>query len=113
MNAKECVFCKIVSGEIKTDFIIKTEDIVAFKDIHPQAPSHALVIPKKHFASLNELEDLELMGKLIAGVQQTAMKLGIESAYRTVVNTGKGAGQVVFHVHFHVIGGRTLQWPPG
>ncbi len=110
---QDCIFCKIANGEIKTDFIIETEDYVSFNDISPQAPFHALIIPKKHFSSLNELEDIDLMGKLLNGVQKTAEKLGIKENYRTVINTGKEAGQVVFHVHLHVLGGRPLNWPPG
>lgn len=110
---KDCIFCKIANKEIKTDFILETESYVSFRDVHPQAPFHALVIPKKHFSTLNELENVELMGKLLEGVQKTAEKLGIKENYRTVINTGKEAGQAVFHVHFHVLGGRPLNWPPG
>ncbi|OGH99696.1 MAG: histidine triad nucleotide-binding protein [Candidatus Melainabacteria bacterium GWA2_34_9] len=110
---KDCIFCKIANKEIKTELILETNDYVSFKDLNPQAPFHALVITKEHFSSLNDLEDLELMGKLLEGVQKTAEKLGIKENYRTVINTGKGAGQAVFHIHVHVIGGRPLDWPPG
>ena len=110
---KDCIFCKIANKEIKTELILETDDYLSFKDVNPQAPFHALVIPKQHFASLNEVKNIELMGKLIEGVQKTAEKLGIKENYRTVINTGKEAGQAVFHVHFHVLGGRPLNWPPG
>jgi len=113
MTETNCIFCKIANKEIKTDFITETDEYVAFYDLHPQAPVHALVIPKKHFASLNEITDEQLMGKLLSGAKKTAEKLGIDDNYRTVINTGKGAGQAVFHVHFHILGGRPLNWPPG
>ena len=108
-----CIFCKIANKEIKTDLIAESEEWLSFNDISPQAPSHALVIPKKHFSSLNDIDDTELMGKLLEGARQTAEKLGIKDNYRTVINTGKEAGQAVFHVHFHILGGRPLNWPPG
>lgn len=110
---KECIFCKIASGELGTEFIVETDDYVAFNDLSPQAPVHALVIPKEHFTSLNEMQDSELMGRLLQGVKETAGKLGVAEGYRTVINTGAQAGQTVFHVHFHVLGGRDMQWPPG
>ena len=113
MTNKDCIFCKIANKEIKTDFIVETEDYVSFGDLNPQAPFHALVIPKGHFSSLNDLENIKLMGKLLEGVQKTAEKLGIKENYRTVINTGKGAGQAVFHVHLHVLGGRPFNWPAG
>ena len=110
---KDCIFCKIANKEIKTEFILETDDYVSFKDVTPQAPFHALIIPREHFSSLNELKNVELMGKLLEGVQKTAEKLGIKENYRTVINTGKGAGQAIFHVHIHILGGRPLNWPPG
>jgi histidine triad (HIT) family protein len=110
---ENCIFCKIANKEIKTDFIIETEDYVSFKDANPQAPFHALVITKKHFSSLNELENIELMGKLLKGVQKTTEKAKIKDNYRTVINTGKEAGQAVFHLHIHVLAGRPFNWPPG
>ncbi len=113
MTNKNCIFCKIASGEIKTDFIMETEDYVSFNDVNPQAPWHALIIPREHFSSLNDLNNIELMGKLLEGAQKTAEKLGIKENYRTVINTGREAGQTVFHVHLHVLGGRPLNWPPG
>ena len=113
MTNNDCIFCKIANKEIKTELILETDDYVSFKDLNPQAPFHALVIPKEHFSSLNDLENIELMGKLLEGVQKTAEKLGIKENYRTVINTGKEAGQAVFHLHVHVLGGRPFNWPPG
>ena len=110
---KDCIFCKIANKEIQTEFILETDDYVSFIDITPQAPFHALIIPREHFSSINELKNVELMGKLLEGVQKTAENLGIKENYRTVINTGKGAGQAVFHVHIHILGGRPLNWPPG
>lgn len=108
MSEKDCIFCKIIAGEFNTEFIVDEPEYVAFHDINPKAPVHALVVPKEHFASLNEINDPMLMGKLLEGVKKTAQKLGIGENFRTVVNTGKGAGQVVFHAHFHVLGGKVL-----
>lgn len=112
MTDNDCIFCKIAAGEFNTEFIVETQDYVSFNDLNPKAPRHALVIPRKHFASLNELEDTALMGKLLEGVKQTAKEMGIGENYRTIINTGKGAGQVVFHLHIHVLGGRELGWSP-
>lgn len=113
MTQKDCIFCKIARGEFNTEFIVETEDYVSFKDLNPQAPIHALVIPKAHYDSLNQMQEPELMGKLIEGAKQTAQKLGIGQDYRLVVNTGEKAGQTVFHIHVHVLGARVMQWPPG
>ncbi len=108
-----CIFCKIANKKIPVDFIIETEDYVSLNDLSPQAPVHALVIPKQHFDSLNNIKDVKIMGKLLEGVQKTAEKLGVKDNYRTVINTGKEAGQAVFHVHIHVLAGRDFDWPPG
>ncbi len=110
---KDCIFCKIANKEINTELIVETDDYVSFKDLSPQAPVHALVIPKEHFASLNEMDNPELVGKLLAGARETAKKLGVGENYRVVINTGEMAGQTVFHIHLHVLGGRAMQWPPG
>ena len=109
---QDCIFCKIASKEIPTNLILETDDIVAFNDINPEAPIHVLIIPKKHYESLNEVNDLELMGKLLQGVKDVAKKLDI-TQYRTIINTGKEAGQAVFHIHVHLLAGRPLLWPPG
>jgi len=113
VQKEDCLFCKIARGELNTDFIVEADDYVSFKDINPQAPVHALVIPREHFTSLNDMDDPDLMGKLLQGARQTAEKLGAGDGYRVVINTGEKAGQAVFHIHVHVLGGRPLQWPPG
>lgn len=109
--SKDCIFCKIASGEIPSDKIYEDEDVVAFKDINPQAPMHIVVIPRKHFATLNDLskDDLGILTKLYNAVQEIARKTNIaESGYRTIVNTNRMAGQEVFHLHLHIMGGRPL-----
>ncbi len=108
----DCIFCKIANGEIPSELVYENEYIAAFNDINPSAPVHILVIPKRHVESLNELEDKNLMAELLFGVKEVTKKLGIKD-YRTVINTGKGAGQEVFHIHLHIISGRPLKWPPG
>lgn len=108
----DCIFCKIANRQIPTEFVYENEHIVAFNDINPAAPVHILVIPKRHVESLRELEDKDLMAELLDGARTVAKKLGITD-YRTVINTGKEAGQEVFHIHLHVISGRPLKWPPG
>ncbi len=112
MYLKDCIFCKIANGEIPTEAVYQNEKVFAFNDINPQAPVHVLIIPKEHYASLNELDDKELMGELFAAVKKVAEKLGIKE-YRTVINTGKSAGQEVFHIHLHVLANRDMKWPPG
>lgn len=108
----DCIFCKIANKEIPSNFIYEDEFAVAFNDLSPQAPTHVLVIPKKHFASLAELDDVEVLGGLMNAVRQTAIKLGLTD-YRTVINTGEKAGQTVFHIHVHLLAGRAFNWPPG
>ena len=100
----DCIFCKIAGGEFNTPFIVETEDYVAFNDINPKADTHVLVVPKKHYDSLNELDDEIILGKLLGGVKRVAAELGLKS-YKTVINTGKDAGQEVFHLHIHVLSG--------
>lgn len=110
----DCIFCKIASGEINADFVKQTEDYVAFKDLSPQAPVHILVIPRKHIASLSDFEDSDLLAKTMQGVREVAAEAGLlENGYRVVNNIGEHGGQSVNHVHFHVLGGRHLGWPPG
>ena len=113
MSEIDCIFCKIANKEIDTNFITEADDYVSFKDINQQAPVHALVIPKKHFSSINEIDEVKLLGTLMDGSRKTAEKLGIQDNYRLVVNTGELAGQSVFHLHVHVLGGRPMLWPPG
>lgn len=110
-----CLFCKIAKGELATEFILETDNVVAFRDINPQAPTHVLIIPRKHIASLAELEasDGSLMGEIVLVAAEVAKRENLEHGYRVVVNTGTHGGQSVAHLHFHVLGGRSLQWPPG
>ncbi|MFC1602820.1 histidine triad nucleotide-binding protein [Pseudomonadota bacterium] len=112
----DCLFCKMVSGEIKPDVVYETDDVLAFRDVSPQAPTHVLVIPKKHYSTTNDLqsEDAELVGKLVLGAQKVAEIDGLsEQGYRMVLNCNEEAGQTVFHIHMHVLGGRRMNWPPG
>jgi histidine triad (HIT) family protein len=107
-----CIFCKIAGGEIPTAFILEDELAVSFKDIEPQAPVHVLVIPRQHVASMHEAHDPHLLGHLLRFAGKTAEKIGL-AQYRLVINTGRDAGQAVFHLHLHLLGGRKLGWPPG
>lgn len=112
----ECLFCAIVAGEIPATAVLETDRILAFRDIDPQAPTHVLVIPKEHHPDLGALAaaDSELLGELINGAHRVAADEGVsETGYRVVFNTGGHAGQAVPHVHGHVLGGRSLAWPPG
>lgn len=112
----DCLFCKMVAGEIKPDTVLETDDVLAFRDINPQAPTHVLVIPKRHVSTINDLgeADAELVGKLYLAAKQVAVFENIDqSGFRTVMNCGEGAGQSVFHIHLHVLGGRGMKWPPG
>jgi histidine triad (HIT) family protein len=111
-----CLFCQIAKKEIAAKILFEDDDLVAFSDIHPVAPTHALVIPRRHLVSLNEAvpADAELLGRLIFAAQRVAREAKISDAgWRVVVNTGAHAGQSVFHVHVHVLGGRPMAWPPG
>ena len=111
-----CLFCKIIAKEIPAKVLFEDDDLLVFSDIHPVAPTHALVIPKKHIVSLNEATpgDAALLGKLLLAAQRVARDAKLESSgWRAVMNNGPGAGQSVFHVHVHVLGGREMAWPPG
>lgn len=110
----DCLFCKIAAGEIPSKQVHADDEVVAFEDIQPQAPTHILVIPRKHVATVRDLEagDAELAGKLVLAAQAIAARLG-QSDYRLVMNCGAGAGQSVFHIHLHLLAGRPLGWPPG
>lgn len=114
--AEDCIFCKIVSGELPSTKVYEDEYAYAFKDLYPAAPVHILVIPKKHIVSLDhaEKEDQEVLGHLLLTVQKVARELGLdEEGYRVINNIGKNGGQTVYHIHFHLLGGRALSWPPG
>ncbi len=112
----ECLFCKMIAGEIQPDTVYETDDVLAFRDINPQAPTHVLVIPKRHIATINDIgtADTELIGKLYLAAARVARDAGFaEEGYRAVMNCNGRAGQTVFHLHLHVLGGRDLNWPPG
>ncbi|HYD51473.1 MAG TPA: histidine triad nucleotide-binding protein [Gemmatimonadaceae bacterium] len=112
--AETCLFCRIVRREIPATIVAETEDCVAFRDIDPKAPVHVLVIPREHVPTLTEARDPALVGRLALLAAEIAQKEGIaESGYRTVINTNADAGQTVFHIHLHLLGGRKLGWPPG
>lgn len=107
-----CLFCKMIAGQIPCHTVGETETIFAFKDIHPQAPTHVLIIHKIHTASLSETLDNTILGDLLGGARDIARQMGL-SDYRLIVNNGAQAGQSVFHLHAHILAGRPLQWPPG
>ena len=112
----DCLFCRIVSREIPASIVYEDERVLAFSDINPQAPTHILVVPKKHIASLNDLAagDDAIVGEVVRRAAAIAKERGIAAGgFRTVFNTNRDAGQTVFHVHLHLLGGRTMQWPPG
>jgi histidine triad (HIT) family protein len=112
----DCIFCKIVSGDIPSTKIYEDEQVIAFRDINPQAPTHVLVVPKRHISGVNELaeQDEALVGHVYSVIARLVRELGInESGYRVVVNSGADGQQSVPHLHFHVLGGRLLAWPPG
>lgn len=112
----ECLFCKMASGQIKPNTVYEDSDVLAFRDINPQAPVHILIIPKRHIATLNDLghEDEAIIGKLFLTAARIANESGVAaSGYRAVMNCNADAGQSVFHVHLHMLGGRFLRWPPG
>jgi histidine triad (HIT) family protein len=112
----DCLFCKIVAGGIPASIVFQNNAVVAFKDITPRAPTHVLIIPRRHIASLNELapEDDALVGEMVRAAAAIAKDQGLsERGYRTVFNCNADAGQTVFHIHLHLLGGRTMAWPPG
>lgn len=111
-----CLFCRIVAGEIGSDLVAEGEEWIAFRDINPQAPTHILVVPRRHIATLDELGsgDESLVGALVGAAAEVARTEGlVEDGYRVVFNCGAGAGQSVFHIHLHLLGGRRFGWPPG
>jgi histidine triad (HIT) family protein len=110
----DCLFCRIAAGEIPSQAVFSDDRVYAFRDIAPKAPTHVLVIPRKHIAKLADAgeADRELVGEVVARAAAIARDLGLEH-YRLVANNGEGAGQTVFHLHFHLLGGRPMTWPPG
>jgi len=109
-----CLFCRIIAGELPATIVYRADDVVAFRDVNPQAPTHILVIPTRHIASIADTQDsdTEMLGRLITVAKQVAQAEKL-SGYRLVVNTGAQAGQSVFHLHVHLLGGRAMHWPPG
>lgn len=111
----DCLFCKIVAGEIPSDRVYEDEEVIAFRDIAPRAPTHVLVIPRRHIADAHALTDAdgELLARLFSVVRKVADDAGLGSGYRVVTNVGPESGQTVFHLHLHLLGGRPMAWPPG
>ena len=110
----DCIFCRIVSGEIPATIVARNEYAVAFRDLNPQAPVHILIVPKKHVASLDDMADSYLLGQMVTLAAAIARQEKIaKTGYRTVINTGKDGGQSVDHLHLHLLGGRPMTWPPG
>ena len=113
---KNCIFCRILSGEIPANKVYESPEIFAFRDVNPQAPTHILLITREHIAGTNDLEEehAELVGKMVLAARDLAKKEGIsEGGYRLVFNCNRNAGQAVFHIHLHLLGGRVFSWPPG
>jgi len=112
----DCLFCKILDGEIPADIVYESDTAIAFRDINPQAPTHVLIIPRKHISTINDIteDDHQMIGTLFSAAQDIAAAEGLTDAgYRVVMNCNEGAGQSVFHIHMHLLGGRGLSWPPG
>lgn len=116
MSAQDCIFCKIVDGSLPADLVYENESLIAFRDIDPKAPTHVLLIPRRHVATMNDLQDGDesLVGDLFITAARIAADEGLaEEGYRVVMNCNEAAGQSVFHIHLHLMGGRTMTWPPG
>ena len=112
----DCLFCKIVAGDIPAEKVYEDEHVYAFRDIDPKAPVHVLIIPKKHISTINDIDhsDNALIGEMVLAAQQIAKAEGIaDDGYRTVMNCNENGGQTVYHIHLHLLGGRSLSWPPG
>jgi histidine triad (HIT) family protein len=112
----DCLFCKMVNGQIKPAVVYEDDEVLAFRDVNPQAPTHVLVIPKRHISTVNDLDagNVHLVGRMMLAAKQVAADAGIaERGYRTVLNCNPEAGQSVYHIHLHVLGGRPMHWPPG
>lgn len=112
----DCLFCKMVAGEIQPDTVYEDEHVLAFRDIDPQAPTHVLVVPRQHVSTLNDLDgdNAHLVGRMMLAAAKVAAQEGFaEQGYRTVLNCNEQGGQSVFHIHLHLLGGRVMRWPPG
>jgi histidine triad (HIT) family protein len=111
---EKCLFCSVAKREIPADIVVESDDAIVFRDISPKAPSHLLVIPRRHGASLDEADDAAELGRLLRLAADVARTEGLaESGYRVVINTNEDGGQTVRHLHFHILGGRRMTWPPG
>jgi histidine triad (HIT) family protein len=110
-----CLFCRISAGELPATIVYRSDDVIAFRDLHPQAPTHILVIPTRHIVSVADLQegDAAVMGRLITVAKEVAQAENLSAGYRLVINSGTQAGQSVFHLHVHLLGGRAMHWPPG
>ena len=111
-----CLFCKIANAEIETDYLYENKHVIAFRDIHPQAPEHILIIPRQHIATLNDLDEntSHLIGEMMLAAKTLAIKMDFaQSGYRTLMNCNANGGQTVYHIHLHLLGGRVMDWPPG
>ena len=116
MTASDCLFCKIISEEIPAEIIYESPDAIAFRDINPQAPTHVLIVPRRHIATVNDLtnSDTDTVGQLFLAARDIAKQEGFaEDGYRVTMNCNAAAGQTVFHIHLHLLGGRNFSWPPG
>jgi histidine triad (HIT) family protein len=112
---ENCLFCKIAAGQIPSKIVYQDDDVVAFEDINPQAPHHVLIIPRRHIASMSDLtpEDGPILTSICMAAQKVVNILNLQGGYRFLTNVGPDAGQAVFHLHFHLLGGRRFRWPPG
>jgi len=116
MTASDCLFCKIVAEEIPAEIVYESADAIAFRDINPQAPTHVLIVPRRHIATINELDnsDTDAVGQLFLAARDIARQEGFaDDGYRVTMNCNGAAGQTVFHIHLHLLGGRNFAWPPG
>ncbi|MCB1843986.1 MAG: histidine triad nucleotide-binding protein [Halioglobus sp.] len=116
MSDSECLFCRICSRELDAEIVYESETVLAFHDINPQAPTHVLIVPRKHVSTINDLEtgDAETVGALFLAAKDIAAEAGLsDDGYRVTMNCNEGAGQSVFHIHLHLLGGRNFSWPPG
>ena len=116
MGAQDCLFCRIVDGSLPADIVYENDSLIAFRDIDPKAPTHILLIPRRHVATMNDLQDGDesLVGDLFLTAARIAADEGLaDDGYRVVMNCNEAAGQSVFHIHLHLMGGRTMTWPPG
>ena len=116
MPGSDCFFCKIVAGDVPAEIIYKSDNVIAFRDINPQAPTHVLIIPRKHISTMNDInpEHEAIVGSLFIAAKSIAAQEGLsDDGYRVVINCNEAAGQTVFHLHLHLLGGRLMNWPPG